>query len=68
VGALVDDGDRHIPPVLDSFGFARLEDFLHVGQGQTRLCSHGHSLGNWLEFLPADGLTVDGLRGLERDK
>jgi hypothetical protein len=37
VGAFIDDGDRHIPPVFHGFGLAGLQNFLHVGQGQTRM-------------------------------
>src|ERR1700760_3333317 len=49
-GAFIDDGDRHIPPVLDGFGLARLENLLHIGQGQARLGSHDHSYGGNLLY------------------
>jgi glutathione S-transferase len=43
MSALVDDGDGHIPPVFQGLGLAGLQNFLHVGQGQTRLGSHDRS-------------------------
>src|SRR6516164_3808480 len=43
VSALIDDGARHIPPVFHGFGLAGLQNFLHVGQRQTRFRSHGRT-------------------------
>src|SRR6516225_2266685 len=40
MGTFVDDRNRHIPSVLDGFGLAGLENFLHIGQGQAGLGSH----------------------------
>jgi hypothetical protein len=32
VGTLVNDGDRHIPPVFEGLGLAGIKNFLHIGQ------------------------------------
>src|SRR5471032_560753 len=44
VAAVIDDGDRHRPVVLDRFRFGGSSDFLYVVQGQNRFRLHETSL------------------------